>query len=267
MANVINMGGSGANIESKTVKSSQTQQTITPPDGVDGFNPVVVSPFVLQSKTVSPINAQQVIKPDTGKDGLSQVTVNAMKLQSKTASPSTNQQIIRSDSNYNGLSQVTVNAASLQSKTVTPSQQAQTITPDSGYIGFSSVTVNGLDPIVTLTGTFTGAGTFNPSVLDVSSQVGSFTSISVLSCAVRFTNIVTQESLVFLCGDNYGCMCYTVDSAGTPSVNSGDMGYRVNGTVEGTLLYLLIQHPYIGAQVVFGRGNTYQYQVICYVNR
>ena len=75
MANVINMGGSGANIKSKTVKSSQTQQTITPPNGVDGFNPVIVSPFTLQSKTVTPSTSQQVVRPDTGKDGLSQVTV------------------------------------------------------------------------------------------------------------------------------------------------------------------------------------------------
>lgn len=74
MANVINMGGSGANVESKTVKSSQTQQTITPPNGVDGFNPVIVSPFKLQSKSINPSKVPYTVKPDTGYDGLSMVT-------------------------------------------------------------------------------------------------------------------------------------------------------------------------------------------------
>ena len=108
MANVINMGGSGANIESKTVKSSQTQQTIAPPDGVDGFNPVIVNPFTLQSKTVSPSISQQIVKPDTGKDGLSQVTVNSMKLQSKSNTPSSLPFTYSPDSGYEGLSSVTV---------------------------------------------------------------------------------------------------------------------------------------------------------------
>lgn len=75
MANVINMGGSGANTESKTVKSSQTQQTIIPPDGVDGFNPVIVNPFTLQSKSITPGEMPYTIRPDTGYDGLSMVTV------------------------------------------------------------------------------------------------------------------------------------------------------------------------------------------------
>lgn len=95
----------------------------------------------LQSKTVNPSTSQQVVRPDTGKDGLSQVTVTPIKLQSKTVSPSTSQQIIRSDSSYNGLSQVTVNGAALQSKTVTPSSSTQYISADSEYYGLSGVSV------------------------------------------------------------------------------------------------------------------------------
>ena len=75
MANVINMGGSGANIESKTVKSSQTQQTIIPPDGVDGGSPIIINKFVLQSKTVNPSSLPYTITQDSGYNGLSSVTI------------------------------------------------------------------------------------------------------------------------------------------------------------------------------------------------
>lgn len=95
----------------------------------------------LQSKTVNPSTSQQVVRPDTGKDGLSQVTVNAMKLQSKTVSPSTSQQTVKPDSSYNGLSQVTVNGAALQSKTAKPVSFTQHISADSGYYGLSGVSV------------------------------------------------------------------------------------------------------------------------------
>lgn len=112
MANVINMGGGGANVQSKTVKSSQTQQTINPPEGVDGFNPVIVSPFTLQSKTANPSTVQQTIKPDTGVDALNQVFVSAAPLQEKIVNPSSSQQIITPDKSqgYYGLSKVTVKA-------------------------------------------------------------------------------------------------------------------------------------------------------------
>lgn len=78
MANVINMGGGGANVQSKTVKSTTAQQTFTPPSGVDGFSPVVVSPMVLQEKTVTLSTAQQVLTPPSGVDGFSKVTVPAV---------------------------------------------------------------------------------------------------------------------------------------------------------------------------------------------
>ena len=77
MANVINMGGGGANVQSKTVKSTTSKQTLTPPSGVDGFSPVIVSPMVLQEKTVTLSTAQQVLTPPSGVDGFSKVTVPA----------------------------------------------------------------------------------------------------------------------------------------------------------------------------------------------
>lgn len=75
MANVINMGGGGANVQSKTVKSTTAKQTLTPPSGVDGFSPVIISPMVLQEKTVSLSTSQQVLTPPSGVDGFSKITI------------------------------------------------------------------------------------------------------------------------------------------------------------------------------------------------
>ena len=62
----------------------------------------------LQSKTVNPSTSQQVVRPDTGKDGLSQVTVNAMKLQSKSDTPASLPTTYSPSSGNDGLSYVTV---------------------------------------------------------------------------------------------------------------------------------------------------------------
>lgn len=91
MANVINMGGGGANVQSKTVKSTTAKQTLTPPSGVDGFSPVIVSPMVLQEKVVTLSTSQQVLTPPSGVDGFSKVTVpaaSAYKFFTDTVTPS-----------------------------------------------------------------------------------------------------------------------------------------------------------------------------------
>lgn len=207
MANVINMGGSGANIESKTVKSSQTQQTITPPDGVDGFNPVIVSPFTLQSKTVSPSTSQQVVKPDTGKDGLSQVTVNAMKLQSKTVdakiayspvqAPSYAIETVKPDSGYDGFSQVTINGVALQAKTVGASGVSHTLYPETPYKGFSSVTV---DPklilLYTLSSRQLDPNTLVSAVIDRLSDFESYLDLTFGSYINLETDVLLINSLL-----------------------------------------------------------------------
>ena len=70
MANVINMGGSGANVQSKTVQSASVQQLLTPPAGVDGFNPVIVQPVdpgakVIYAAAVTPTSTSQMVVPNT----------------------------------------------------------------------------------------------------------------------------------------------------------------------------------------------------------
>lgn len=140
-------GGKAPVVQSKSVKSTTSQQTITAPSGVDGYNPITVEPIKLQKKYGSPNTDSTYYKsvfPDSGYDGLSEVSIAPVPLQEKTVSPSQSGQIITPDTSngYKGLSKVTVNAATLQSKTATLSTvDSQTIRPDSGYYGLSSVTV------------------------------------------------------------------------------------------------------------------------------
>lgn len=75
MANVINMGGGYANLQEKTVSAAQTEQSITPPSGVDGFSKVTVSAAPLQTKGVVPSYTQQRITADAGYYGLEAVVV------------------------------------------------------------------------------------------------------------------------------------------------------------------------------------------------
>lgn len=70
-------GGKAPVVQSKSVKSTTSQQIITAPSGVDGYNPITVEPIKLQTKTVEPLDSQQTIVADTGYDGLSEIIVNA----------------------------------------------------------------------------------------------------------------------------------------------------------------------------------------------
>lgn len=70
--------GGTVNLQSKTVNSSTSQQTVTPDSGYQGLSDVTVEPYVLESKSVTPTTSQQTIQPTSGKDGLSQVVVGAV---------------------------------------------------------------------------------------------------------------------------------------------------------------------------------------------
>ena len=140
-------GGGSAKLQSKTVKSTTSKQTVSPDSGYDGFSSVTVSPIKLQSKSVSPLTTALKVFPDTSYDGLSQVTVKKMDLVSKTVTPTNEVQTVQPGAGYDGLSSVVVNAAPLETKNIT---QTGTFTPSSGKVGFSQVTVN-IDTFFTAT--------------------------------------------------------------------------------------------------------------------
>lgn len=65
-------------LQQKNVKSTTVQQEITPSEGYDGFDKIIVSPIKLQEKPATPSTSEQVITPDSTYDGLSKVTVGAV---------------------------------------------------------------------------------------------------------------------------------------------------------------------------------------------
>lgn len=65
-------------LQQKNVKSTTVQQDITPSEGYDGFNKIIVSPIKLQEKTATPSTSEHVITPDSTYDGLSKVTVSGV---------------------------------------------------------------------------------------------------------------------------------------------------------------------------------------------
>ena len=141
------VGGGSSELQSKTVKSTTSEQTITPDEGYDGISDITVSPIKLQSRTgttaITPSTSEQNVTPSSLYDGLSKVTVKAIQTQTKSATPTTSSQDIVPD-NGKYLSSVKVGAAPLQSKTVTPTTSAQTIEPDSGQYGLSQVSVGAI---------------------------------------------------------------------------------------------------------------------------
>ena len=161
--------------------------------GVNGsYNPSAN----LQSKNVTPTTTEQVVVADNGYNALRQVTVagdadliasnikkdvnifgitgsyqGSSNLQDKTVNPTTSQQVIEADQGYDALESVTVEAVdssidsnivpgnikagvsilgvngsynpqpTLQTKSVSPTTSAQQITPDNGYDGLEEVDI------------------------------------------------------------------------------------------------------------------------------
>ena len=130
----------GGALQSKTVKSSTSKQTVTPSSGYYGLSSVVVNPYVLDSKTVKSSTSKQTVT--SSKDGLSSVIVEPYVLDSKTVDPSTNN--ITVTSSKDGLSSVTVNPVT---SSIDSNIQAGNIKKDVTILGVTGTYEGGGDPV------------------------------------------------------------------------------------------------------------------------
>ena len=121
-------GGGEAVLEEKTVNSSTLSQEVLPGEGFDGLSKVTVEPYTLDSKTVNSSTSQQTVTSSA--DGLSSVTVNPYTLDSKAVDPSTSQQTVTSSAD--GLSSVIVNAVT---SSIDSNIQADNIKKDVTILG------------------------------------------------------------------------------------------------------------------------------------
>ena len=130
----------GGTLQSKTVKSSTSRQTVTPSSGYYGLSSVTVDPYVLDSKTVKSSTSRQTVT--SSKDGLSSVIVEPYVLDSKTVDPSTNN--ITVTSSKDGLSSVTVTPVT---SSIDTNIQAGNIKKDVTILGVTGTYEGGGDPV------------------------------------------------------------------------------------------------------------------------
>ena len=130
----------GGALQTKTVKSSTSKQTVTPSSGYYGLSSVIVEPYVLDSKTVKSSTSRQTVT--SSKDGLSKVVVEPYVLDSKTVDPSTNN--ITVTSSKDGLSSVTVTPVT---SSIDSNIQAGNIKKDVTILGVTGTYEGGGDPV------------------------------------------------------------------------------------------------------------------------
>lgn len=162
----------------------------------------------LQSKSVTPTKSQQSVKPDSGYDGLSEVTVNA--IPSSYVIPSGTVNITANGTHdVSGKASVNVNVSTqskLQQKTVTPTKSKQTIKSDSSYDGLSEVIVNAIpDEYISPSGSLniTENGTYDIKakanvVVNIESEKPTLNAptISLSNSTLTITNPATNGNFV-----------------------------------------------------------------------
>ena len=144
----------GGTLQSKTVNSSTSSQTVTPDGANYGLSSVTVNPYSVESKSDTiTVNGQYSYSP-TGSDALSGVTIDVQVadipavVQTKSVVYTENgDYTVTKDAGYDGMSSVDVSVLVTpvleSAKTVNSSTTSQTVTYDNTqYDGLSSVTVN-----------------------------------------------------------------------------------------------------------------------------
>jgi hypothetical protein len=145
----------GGTLQSKTVDSSTSSQTITPDGANYGLSSVTVNPYTEETISETITQNGQYTYTAQNADTLSEVTIDVSVadipavIQTKSVTYTQNgEYTVTKDAGYDGMSSVDISVnvptpePELQTKTVSSSTNSQTVTPDQNYDGLSSVTVN-----------------------------------------------------------------------------------------------------------------------------
>jgi uncharacterized ParB-like nuclease family protein len=146
-------------LASLTITPSTTAQTLTPPNGTDGYNTINVS--AVTSAIDSDIKASN-IKSGVNILGVSG-TVTELAGETRTVSiTSTSGNTFTPSSGKNGITSIKCNPTN-KALTITPTTTSQTFTVPSNYSGYGTVTCNASSGGVTPTGTLsiTANGTYD----------------------------------------------------------------------------------------------------------
>jgi hypothetical protein len=135
-------GGGGCELQSKTVNSSTSEQTVTPGQGYDGLSQVTVNAVTA--------SIDSDIQPGNIRDGVTILGVtgtyegDAVNNQDKTVNPSTSTQTVISDTGYTGLGTVTVAPMNLTTASETIAENGTFVLDASSYgaDGLSEITLD-----------------------------------------------------------------------------------------------------------------------------
>ena len=130
------VGGVDAILETLYVTPTAEETIITPDEGIDGFNEVVIEAVNLQEKEITPTATENIIEPDEDFVGLSTVKI----LGDDNLIPENIKEGVSIFGIEGALSNYDL---PLDSLTVIPSTNAQKIEPDAEHSGFRIVLVAG----------------------------------------------------------------------------------------------------------------------------
>lgn len=252
------VGGGSAELQSKTVKSTTSQQTIEPDEGYDGISEITVSPIKLQSRTgtnaITPSASTQNITPSSLYDGLSKVEIKP--IPSSYVQPNTTQ----------GTKEWTPTTYDQTISAGTYCSGKQTIKGDADLVaGNIKSGVN----IFGVTGTFSGGktyyGTTVGSLYDIDDAVENLIKIPIDSqyMNVKPTTVTIQRvssynggSEKVICVSYYNNKCYGISSHPNNPNN-----ILSEGLLEEMLFYWSENNLYIEYPGLIANSADYHYIV------
>lgn len=190
----VNVPAPQINLQSKTTNPSTSQQVIEADSNYDGLDKVTINAIQTESKNVKSTTIQQTITPTINKF-INEVVVEPIELENINVTPTTSSQVITPSQNKDGINQVNVSAINLQDKSVEITTNTTTnISADSGYDGLGQVSVTTNVPSININDYEMSTITENPLP---SSTTGAIALIKRLPPNFRIDDNITSGNLMF----------------------------------------------------------------------